>query len=67
MVCSESENNPENLWSPSRRRRKGKVGKVCRKGKFQAWNERVKGDVIHFIGQVLFTSSARSAKVTCIQ
>ena len=34
------------------KKKKGKVGKVCRKGKFQAWNERVKGDVIHFIGQV---------------
>jgi len=53
MVCSESENNPENLWMESvPKKKKGKVGKVCRKGKFQAWNERVKGDVIHFIGQV---------------
>ena len=40
-ICSEvSVNSPGNPWSQSW---KAVVGRICRRGSFQAWSERVKG------------------------
>jgi len=33
----------ESLESVPKKKRKATVGRICRKGKLQAWNERVKG------------------------
>jgi len=33
----------ESLESVPKKKRKATVGKICRKGKLKAWNERVKG------------------------
>ena len=41
-ICSEvSVNSPGNPWRQSWRKKEGTVGRICRKGMFQAWNERV--------------------------
>jgi len=36
----------ESVESVLKKKRKATVGRICRKGRFQAWNERVRGDGI---------------------
>jgi len=45
MLRSTSKQSGESsVNSDLEKKRKVTVGKICRKGKFEAWNERVKGD-----------------------
>ena len=37
------------MWSVLNKRRKATMERTCRKGRFQAWNERVRGDEILLI------------------
>jgi len=40
-----SVNSPGNPWSQSGRRKgRAAVGRICRKGRFYAWSERVRGE-----------------------
>jgi len=39
----------ESAESVLEKKRKSTVGRICRKGRFQAWNERVRGDGILII------------------
>jgi len=39
-IGKQSREYVESVW---KKRRKAVVGRICRKGRFQAWNERVKG------------------------
>jgi len=39
-----------------KKKRKARVGRICRKGKFEAWNKRVRGNVILIIIRTNLTS-----------
>jgi len=43
MLRSISKQSGESIWSVLKKKRKATVGRICRKGRFWAWNERVKG------------------------
>ena len=44
MFRSISKQSGESMESVLDKKRKATLGRVCRKGRFQAWNERVRGD-----------------------
>ena len=43
MLRSIGKQSGERVESVLEKKRKATVGGICRKGRFQAWNERVKG------------------------
>jgi len=46
MLRSSSKRFGESVESVLKKKRKATVGRICRKGRFKAWNERVRGDEI---------------------
>jgi len=46
MLRSNSEQSGESVESVLKKTRKATVGRICRKGRFYAWNERVRADGI---------------------
>jgi len=46
MLRSSSKQFGESVESVLKKKRKATVGRICRKGRFKAWNERVRGDEI---------------------
>ena len=44
MLRSVGKQSGKSLESVLKKKRKATVGLICRKGRFQTWNERVKGD-----------------------
>jgi len=44
MLRSIDKRSGESVESVLKKKRKATVGRICRKGKFYAWNERVRGD-----------------------
>jgi len=46
MLKSSSKQFGESVASVLEKKRKATVGRICRKGRFKAWNERVRGDEI---------------------
>ena len=43
MLRSNSKQSGESMESVWKKKRKAKVGRICRKGRFEAWSERVEG------------------------
>jgi len=46
MLRSSSKQSGESVESVLKKKRKATMGRICRKGRFKAWNERVRGDEI---------------------
>jgi len=44
MLGSIGKQSGESVESVPKKNRKAAVGRICRKGRFLAWNERVRGD-----------------------
>jgi len=44
MLRSIGKQSGESVESVQEKNKKATVGLICRKGRFQTWNERVKGD-----------------------
>jgi len=49
MLTSNSKQSGESVVSPEEEKVGYTVGRICRKGRFWAWNERVRGDRIPII------------------
>jgi len=49
MLGSIGEQSGESVESVLEKKGKATVGRICRKGRFYAWNERVRGDGILII------------------
>jgi len=49
MLGSIGEQSRESVESVLKKKGKATVGRICRKGRFYAWNERVRGDGILII------------------
>ena len=43
MLRSIGKQSAESVESVLKKKRKAAVGRICRKGRFKAWNERVRG------------------------
>jgi len=43
MLRSISKQSGESMQSVLKKKKKATVGRTCRKGRFQVWNERVRG------------------------
>jgi len=43
MLRSIGKQSGESVKSVLKKKRKATVGRICRKGRFKAWNERVRG------------------------
>jgi len=43
MLRSDSKQSGESMYSVLKKKRKAAVGRIYRKGRFYAWNERVRG------------------------
>jgi len=61
MLRSSSKQFGESVASVLKKKRKATVGRICRKGRFKAWNERVRGDEM-----LILTISINASSITTV-
>ena len=62
MLRNIDKQSAESVESVLKKKRKATVGRICRKGMFKAWNERVRGDelliIIHNVSSITTVQKA---------
>jgi len=56
MLRNIDKQSAESVESVLKKKRKATVGRICRKGMFKAWNERVRGDELLIIIRINVSS-----------
>ena len=67
MLRNIDKQSAESVESVLKKKRKATVGRICRKGMFKAWNERVRGDELLIIIRINVSSitTVQKANTRC--